>query len=415
MAYLGWVVAAIAVVVALVLNLKLRRARTSLTDARADYRRLEEEQNRVLEGLILGEEAASRILTPGELAGTVEKIAREAVEILGASGVCVLVRPPGDEDEPTGVCWGRIPDGLDDVARQIDTGEKDGFGSVLCVPIRMKDRTLGEFRVAEKVGKQLTIREIHVVRLLAQLVAIAAQYRLQRKAIERAEEDKRRFILATTHDLRSPVSTIEQLSKVLVDGYAGDLSDKQKDLVEKISGRAGHLLDLLSDLLSLAMEDQDLGSMRPTVPISLARTFDAQIEAAQAACEARGLDLVSRRPDSPLMMMAAEGDMENIFGNLISNAVKYTPRGGRVTVALDDGPSGVTLRVADTGIGIPKEALPRLFTEYFRAGNAKEMERHGTGLGLALVQKLVRKYQGKIRVESTLGKGTVIEILFPPD
>jgi signal transduction histidine kinase len=415
MAVLGWVAAALFLAAALVTHFRSHRARAACEDAQRGHRRLEEEQNRVLEGLILGEEAASRILTPGELGGTVEKIAKEAVDILGASGVCVLVRPPDGEDEPTGVCSGRIPDGLDEVGRPTASDGGVGFGSVLCVPIRMKDRMLGEFRVAEKPGQKLTIREVHIVRLLAQLVAIATQYRLQRKAIERAEDDKRRFILATTHDLRSPVSTIEQLTKVLVDGYAGDLNPKQKELVEKIGGRADHLLDLLSDLLSLAMEDQDLGSMRQVVPVSLSRIYDVQIDATQTACEARGLTLHTRRPDSPLMRMAAEGDMENILANLLSNAVKYTPHGGDVEVSLDDSPGGISFRVTDTGIGIPKEALPRLFTEYFRAPNAKQMERHGTGLGLALVQKLVRKYNGKIRVESTEGKGTTIEVLLPPD
>jgi len=155
--------------------------------------------------------------------------------------------------------------------------------------------------------------------------------------------------------------------------------------------------------------------MRQVTPVSLSSVFDKQVEASRVACESRGIEIEAHRPDSPLMRMAAQGDLENILGNLLSNAVKYTPRGGRIEVRLEDSPGGVSFRVSDTGIGIPKESLHRLFTEYFRASNARLMERHGTGLGLALVQKLVRKYGGRIRIDSTEGKGTVVEALLPPE
>ncbi len=344
-----------------------------------------------------------------------ERIAKEAVDVLAAKGVCVLVKPPDGQDEPIGLCWGRIPAGMEDASRPFETEPSAEFGSILALPIRIGDATLGEFRVAESPGKPLNLREIRVVRLLAQLVAIAAQYRIQRRALSRAEEDKRRFILATTHDLRAPVTTIEQLAQVLREGYAGEMNSKQSEMLEKIHRRAEHLLSLLSDLLDLAMEDQELGTMRQMVPLSLARIFDAQVEATAAACEARGIELDAKRPESPLMRSAAQGDLENILANLLSNAVKYTPRGGRISAELTDSPGGVLFRVRDTGIGIPEESVPRLFTEYFRAPNAREMERHGTGLGLALVQKLVRKYGGRIRIDSTEGAGTVVEVLLPPE
>lgn len=383
--------------------------------ARAALRRLEEEQTRIVEGLVLAEEAASRILTPGGLAGTVERIAKEAVALLGAEGVCVLVRPPEGEDESTGLCWGRIPEGMEDVGRPVDQNPGQDFGSILSIPIRFGDTSLGEFRVAERAGNPLTTREVHVVRLLAQLVAIAAQYRIQRRALERAEEDKRRFILATTHDLRAPVTTIQQLTQVMREGYAGTMSDRQGELLGKIHRRAEHLLTLLSDLLHLAIEDQELGAMRQMVPVSLAAIFDREVEAATAACEARGVTLSARRPESPLLRVAAQGDLENILGNLLGNAVRYTPPGGTINVSLEDSPGGTVFRVADTGIGIPKDSMQHLFTEYYRAPNAREMERDGTGLGLALVQKLVRKYGGRVRINSTEGKGTVVEALLPPE
>jgi signal transduction histidine kinase len=398
------------------------QARTRRAKAQEILSRLEEEQNRMLQGLILSQEAASRILTPGELTGTIERIAREAVDVLGVEGARVLVSSSGGKEEPMGITRGHIPDRVADASAAIGADgelppvqEIAGLGSVLSIPIRMGDQLLGEFRLAEYAGRPLNIREIHIARLLAQLVGIAAQYRIQRTALEQAEEDKRRFILATTHDLRAPISTIQQLLHVLLDGYAGVLEGKQKEVLEKMHGRTEDMLDLLSDLLDLAAEDQGIGRMRELVEVCLGEIFDKQVEATRMACEVRGIEIRAHRPDIRLVRKAAHGDLEKILGNLLSNAVKYTNSGGRISVRLEESPGGILFRVKDTGIGIPKSAMPRLFTEYYRAPNAKEMERHGTGLGLALVQKLVRKYDGKIRVDSVEGRGTLVEVVLPPE
>jgi signal transduction histidine kinase len=411
---LGWTVAAALAVVILWLALRERRARARRAEAVLSLSRLEQEQTRMLQGLILAQEAASRILMPGELAGTVGRIAREAVDLLDVEGACVLVTPPDGSDEPTDLCAGRFPDGMGDPKLPAsNSSDAPGFGSVLSIPIRLGNDVLGEFRLAERPGRTLNVREVHVARLLAQLVAIAAQYRIQRNAIDRAEEDKRRFILATTHDLRAPVATIDQLAQAMREGYAGELGQKPLELLDKIHGRAEQLLELLGDLLNLATEHEGIGVMRENVPVSLSAIFDAQIEAARAACEARGITLSAHRPDGPLTRMAAKGDLEKILSNLLSNAVKYTRPAGRIDARLEDSPGGILFRVKDNGIGIPKEAIPNLFTEYFRAPNAREMERHGTGLGLALVQRLVRKYGGRIHVDSVLHHGTLVEVLLP--
>jgi len=420
---LGWVIAAGLLAAIVYVGLLYRSARASRAEAQEILSKLEEEQTRMLQGLILAQEAASRILTPGELTGTIERIAREAVDVLGVEGASVLVGSPDGRDAPMGISWGRIPDRVAEAGPSAPVGPAPaesmpkiaGLGSVLTIPIRMNEQLLGEFRLAEYHNRTLNIREIHIARLLAQLIGIAAQYRIQRTALEQAEEDKSRFIVATTHDLRAPLSTIQQLIQAMMDGYVGALSDKQMDILGKLQGRTEHMLELLGDLLDLAAEDQGLGRMRQYAEVCLSEVFDKQVEATRLACETREIELRAHRPDVRLTRMAAHGDLEKILGNLLSNAVKYTKPGGRISVRLEESPGGVLFRVKDTGIGIPKSVMPRLFTEYFRASNAKEMERQGTGLGLALVQKLVRKYDGKIRVDSIEGRGTLIEVLLPPE
>ena len=112
---------------------------------------------------------------------------------------------------------------------------------------------------------------------------------------------------------------------------------------------------------------------------------------------------------------AVPGDIDNIFDNLLSNAVKYTPPSGRVSVKLEQSDGGFLLRIQDSGIGIPPAAMPNLFKEYYRAPNAKEASPHGTGLGLALVQKLVQKYAGRIHVDSKLNEGSTFEVFLQAD
>ena len=112
-------------------------------------------------------------------------------------------------------------------------------------------------------------------------------------------------------------------------------------------------------------------------------------------------------------MLATEDGLDRIFNNLVSNAVKYTPAGGKVTVKLTHVGEEAWVTVEDTGIGIPEEALRHLFEEFYRAANAKEMEREGTGLGLMIVKDLVERFGGRVAVQSTLGEGTRFTVSFP--
>lgn len=248
---------------------------------------------------------------------------------------------------------------------------------------------------------------------MAVLVGIGVENFLFHLQVAAANEDKRRFILATTHDLRSPMTTIEQLTQVILEGYAGPLTEKQKDLLGKIKARTEHQLRLIRDLLLLAAEVNSLAASRETSSVSLAEVFDAQVAAARPGCEAKSIVLCADRDDAPMIRVAVKEDLENIVGNLLSNAVKYTPAAGKVTISLHQSNGEYRLKVEDTGIGIPKEAMPNLFKEYFRAPNAKEASPHGTGLGLALVQKLTQKYGGRIRVDSRLNEGTLFEVFLP--
>jgi signal transduction histidine kinase len=136
-------------------------------------------------------------------------------------------------------------------------------------------------------------------------------------------------------------------------------------------------------------------------------------ERLKTVAEGKGLALSVERPSEALEVFCDPGDIERIVVNLVGNAVKYTSKGG-VRVSLGRADGRVRFEVADTGIGIPKDALPFLFNEFYRANNAKAAGESGTGLGLAIVKLLITRYGGDITVASEEGAGTTMTVTLPP-
>ena len=146
--------------------------------------------------------------------------------------------------------------------------------------------------------------------------------------------------------------------------------------------------------------------------VDLARVLDKVRERVQPDVDAKGLTLRLDVRAEPLTVSASPGDVERLVGNLLENAVKYTPSGGSVTVTLAREGDEARMDFADTGIGIAPDALPHVFDEFYRAGNAKQQS-EGTGLGLTLVRRIVDLLHGTISVESTLAQGTTFTMRLP--
>jgi signal transduction histidine kinase len=137
------------------------------------------------------------------------------------------------------------------------------------------------------------------------------------------------------------------------------------------------------------------------------------MEQQAAECTAKAVKAILLVPETPIIVQATDQGLVRIFGNLVGNAVKYTPSGGCVeTRAVIEGASAV-VTVSDTGMGIPENDVPRLFEDFFRAGNAKRSEITGTGLGLSIVKRLVTSYRGLITVKSEIGRGTTVTVALP--
>lgn len=209
---------------------------------------------------------------------------------------------------------------------------------------------------------------------------------------------KSEYVRLIAHDLKEPLAAIASTLRVALDGYAGELPPKARELVERAEDRTLALIRLIREMLDLSRMRSQADLERAHFPFR--DMVAAVVQELEPNAVKKGQTLELSLPSDPFLVLANRMALEQVFQNLVGNAIKYTPEGGRVYVQLRDTGAALEARVGDSGIGIPKEALPRVFDEFYRAPNAKRLTREGTGLGLAFVRAIVTAYDGKVRVES---------------
>lgn len=222
---------------------------------------------------------------------------------------------------------------------------------------------------------------------------------------------KSNFVNMVAHELRSPLVAIRQMNHVLIEGMAGPLGEKQQDFVGRSSKKIDGLLDLINDLLEVAKIEAGQ-FVQHQVPTDLGQIIEECISLLEPRAQEQGVTISYIFQDlKPIK--ADPKSMEEIFNNLISNAINYSPEGGKVAVTAKGLGKYIEIRVEDTGIGIPPEELPKIFDKFYRVKHPKTRHVIGTGLGLAIVKGAVKAHHGSIDVESALNEGTAFRIRFP--
>ncbi|MCL4501056.1 MAG: response regulator, partial [Deltaproteobacteria bacterium] len=226
------------------------------------------------------------------------------------------------------------------------------------------------------------------------------------------DEMKNDFVRMVSHELRAPLAAIKQQHTVILDGLAGDLTAKQKELLSRAQAKIQGLLDLINDLLDIARLEAGHGQMEQ-VPLQLGEVLAEIVELMRAKAEDQKVRLSLELPSDLPMVLAEKRCMEEVFINLVSNAINYSPDGGEVTVSAVSHGDYLELRVQDTGIGIEPEELPKIFDKFYRVKHPSTRQVIGTGLGLSLVKGQVEAHRGTVEVESEVGRGTVFKVLLP--
>jgi signal transduction histidine kinase len=289
--------------------------------------------------------------------------------------------------------------------------------SLVCVPLRSGAqaagaRVVGALCLYSEKGKSLPPETLSFLSRLGDLVTISIEKASLYEGLKKLDESKTWFLLKASHELKSPLASIQSICQTMLEGYLGDLEDKQKELIERIRFRSSVLQETANDLLALATLRSHLtGGTRER--IHLGEATEEILSFMQQDAERKEIRLVLQAGAEPILVTASKEELRSAIGNLVSNAVKYSPRGSAVTVSLSSTPGGARLSVADQGIGIPSSESEGLFREFFRASNARSFTEAGTGLGLAIVKSIMDSLGGSVEIQSKEGKGTTASIIFP--
>lgn len=232
----------------------------------------------------------------------------------------------------------------------------------------------------------------------------------EKKRLEKVRQD---FISNVSHELKTPLTSIKAMVEVLLEGGAED-SKLRKDFLENINQEVDRLSRLVSDLLLLSRLESDREFLNP-VPTDFVTLINRAVSRFQPRAMKEGLTLsLDIKGEIPPLKVDVNY-IDQVISNLIDNAIKYTPSGGRIDVIVEDIGKGIKVSVRDTGIGIPKEDLPRIFERFYRGEKSRNLSLGGVGLGLSIVKHIVEAHGGKVGVESEIGKGSTFYFIIPKE
>jgi signal transduction histidine kinase len=230
----------------------------------------------------------------------------------------------------------------------------------------------------------------------------------QQRELDRLKDD---FVATVSHELRTPLTSMMGFLEMIREGEAGQLTDDQKRFLAIVYRSSERLQRLVGDLLFVARLDAS-GLQLHFAPVRLDEIAREVVESSAALARSREIELDFELVDVPSVL----GDQERLLqlvGNLLSNALKFTPAGGTVTVRVFAEGGGAVLEVADTGIGIPADEQDRLFQRFFRSSTATQQAIPGTGLGLVISRAIAEAHGGTIDVTSQVGAGTRFRVELP--
>jgi two-component system, OmpR family, phosphate regulon sensor histidine kinase PhoR len=228
--------------------------------------------------------------------------------------------------------------------------------------------------------------------------------------IERLERIRKDFVANVSHELRTPLAAISGYAETLLEGALEDPLNSRR-FAEIILNKARQLANIVSDLLVLSTLE---GGKPPSPePVSLRESISSALRTVEPAAKSRGVNLVFHNTDD-FQVMGYEIRLEQVWVNLLDNAIKFNRPDGEVRVEISRETGRGIVRVHDTGLGIPSRDLPRIFERFYRVDKARSRATGGTGLGLAIVKHAVEQMGGSVVVESRLGQGTVFTVVLPP-
>ena len=245
--------------------------------------------------------------------------------------------------------------------------------------------------MTSSIAREIGVRE----RIVSEIVS---RLQLANAELQKQEKTRVQFVRTVAHDLKEPLASIQSTLRVVLDGYTGEIPAKSRDMIERADRSSKKLISMIRDMLDLGrMRSGWVGNASTWTARSLGETVEEKLA---PLAESRQQTIHREFEPADLTLHASFDAFEQIMLNLVSNGIKYSPDERGVTYRMAHREDELVICVEDEGIGISAQDQERLFTEFFRADNARRMTRSGTGLGLSIVRTIIGQYQGRIEVES---------------
>jgi signal transduction histidine kinase len=296
--------------------------------------------------------------------------------------------------------------------------------SLLVVPMISKDKVTGALCIDDDKPDTFSPDDERLLTIAAAQAAVAIENaQLYASSKKRAEElakaydelqalDRlqQEFVQNVSHELRTPLTFIKSYVELILEEAMGELNESQRNSLQLVARRADAMTRLIHNILSLQQVE-----MEPLQPasVSLAEVATTVLESAEAAATKADIVLKAEIPETLPLVWADRSYLEQVFDNILGNAIKFSPDGGKITVCIKEEGEYLRVAVSDTGIGIPSDQLERIFERFYQVNGSPTRRFGGTGLGLALVKKTIEAHGGEVWAESQEGQGSTFFFILP--
>jgi heavy metal sensor kinase len=265
-------------------------------------------------------------------------------------------------------------------------------------------------QAARSIGIQNLSQRLAVPKTGDELQRLSETWNDMLARLESAVKRLSQFTADASHELRTPISLIRTTAEITLRRERS--AETYREALRQIVAESERTTRLVEDLLMLARADANLPVI-PLEPVELTPLVRDICEQGQVLAEARRLEISAELPDLPVLVNGNDPALRRLLLLLVDNAVKYTPSGGRIVVSVVADPSGATVAVRDTGIGISNSALPHVFERFYRADQSRNRDAGGAGLGLSIAKWIAERHNASLEAESVVGQGSTFRVRFP--
>jgi signal transduction histidine kinase len=285
--------------------------------------------------------------------------------------------------------------------------------SLLTVPLKLRGRVIGVINVNNKASKDIFRQyDLEMLNTIADISVISLENIRLQDEIKKASKNNYEMVSNVSHELKTPLAIIKEAMFLLSEGSLGAVSEKQKQLLDISIHNAERLNRLINEFLDSAKLENSKSSMKRSL-FSITDVAKAIVDSLNIIAREKGIALEGIIPDKKIEIWGDPDKLNQVVSNLVENAIKYNKPSGKVQVSLEDGEDLVNISVRDTGMGIPKDDLDKVFDRFYRVERNDTAGISGTGLGLSIVKDIVNMHKGVISVESEINTGSKFTVALP--